>query len=254
MTSLKKKTRYDDYEKSFSESEEEEDEVFDEQIDETEIIKPKKRKQGRRNEWSEASTDDLVDIILENDKSKQKLLLTNVKNVKNSNYYSQVIEELKSRCEERGEEFKFDIKQTRSKFKRCVSFCRDALMKVKTASGIKRFQEEKDLGAWFGRLLPVISSMDNCQPEQSIEPGTETETKSETPVRQILSSSSDNGNTPSDSTPTREVQNKRKRASYVPTPSAKRSKGIKPEAILEDIKEIVDSLKAQSTESSWIKI
>ena len=44
-------------------------------------------------------------------------------------------------------------------------------MKVKTPSGIKRFQEDKELGNWFGKLLPVISSMDNCQPQQSIEPG-----------------------------------------------------------------------------------
>lgn len=45
------------------------------------------------------------------------------------------------------------------------------MIKVKTASGIKRFQEEKELGNWFGKLLPLISSMDNCQPQQSIEPG-----------------------------------------------------------------------------------
>jgi len=46
-------------------------------------------------------------------------------------------------------------------------------MKVKTSSGIKRFQEDKDLGTWFGKLLPIISSMDNCQPEQAIEPGSD---------------------------------------------------------------------------------
>ena len=48
-------------------------------------------------------------------------------------------------------------------------------MKVKTSSGIiKRFQEDKTLGSWFGKLLPIISSMDNCQPQQSIEPGRKT--------------------------------------------------------------------------------
>ena len=44
-------------------------------------------------------------------------------------------------------------------------------MKAKTASGVKRFQEEKDLENWLGKLLPIISSMDNCQPEQALEPG-----------------------------------------------------------------------------------
>ena len=38
-------------------------------------------------------------------------------------------------------------------------------------SGIKRFQEDKEWGSWFGKLLPIISSMDNCQPKKAIEPG-----------------------------------------------------------------------------------
>ena len=42
-------------------------------------IKTKKAKKGRRNRWPEHLVDDLVDIILENDKYKKKLLLTNVK-------------------------------------------------------------------------------------------------------------------------------------------------------------------------------
>ena len=44
-------------------------------------------------------------------------------------------------------------------------------MKVKTSSGLKRSQEDKELGSWFGELLPIISSTDNCQPQQAIEPG-----------------------------------------------------------------------------------
>ena len=43
-----------------------------------------------------------MDIIQENDKSKEKLLLTNVKNSKNSQYYQQVINELKGRCKQKG--------------------------------------------------------------------------------------------------------------------------------------------------------
>ena len=78
---------------------------------------------------------------------------------------------MKERCNERSEDFCFDVTQTRLKFKRCVTLCRNAVMKVKTASGIKRFQEDKKLGNWFGKLLPLISSMKNCQPQQSIEPG-----------------------------------------------------------------------------------
>ena len=81
---------------------------------------------------------------------------------------------------QRGEEYTFSVKQTRQKFKRCITLCRDAVMKIKTASGIKRSQEEKEFGTWFGKLLPVISSMDNCQPGQSIEPGEEAAATSST--------------------------------------------------------------------------
>ena len=101
---------------------------------------------------------------MDNDKYKEKLLFTNVKNVKNGQYYDKVIEELKEKCSEKGEEFPFNVAQTRQKFKRCINTCRDAVMKVKTSAGIKRFQEDKELGSWFGKLLPIISSMDNCQP------------------------------------------------------------------------------------------
>ena len=33
------------------------------------------------------------------------------------------------------------------------------------------FQEHKELGSWFGKLLPITSSMVNCQPQQTTETG-----------------------------------------------------------------------------------
>ena len=56
--------------------------------------------------------------------------------------------------------FEYDVKQTREKFKRCIGICKDTAMKIKTASGITRFQEDKEYGTWFNKL----------QPQQSIEP------------------------------------------------------------------------------------
>ena len=94
------------------------------------------------------------------------------KNKENGQYYGKVIELITLRCKGRNEEFSFSVAQTRQKFKCCINICRDAVVKVKKLSGIKRFQEEKDLGNWFGKLLPIIiRSMDNCQPEQALEPG-----------------------------------------------------------------------------------
>ena len=40
---------------------------------------------------------------------------------------------------------------------------------MKTSFGIKRFQEDKEQKNWFGKLLPAVSSMDNCQQEQALE-------------------------------------------------------------------------------------
>ena len=42
---------------------------------------------------------------------------------------------------------------------------------MKTASGIKRFQEEKNYGAWFNQLFELVKTRESCQPEQAIEPG-----------------------------------------------------------------------------------
>ena len=107
--------------------------------------KPKKGKKGRRGQRTEHLVNDLVDTILNNannlDKCKEKLLLTNVKNIKNSQYYNKVTEELKARCSERGEKSPLIVEQTRQKFKRCIIICRDAVMKVKRSFGIKHFQQ-----------------------------------------------------------------------------------------------------------------
>ena len=144
----------------------------DANLEEAQLMKKRKKltKGGRKCLWPEITMTDLVDIILENEKYKAKLLLTNTKNVKSGVYNDQVITELKKRFEERDEEFTYNVPQTRSKFKRCVSICRKAALTIKTASGIKRFQEEKEFGPWFQKLYKVVCTMGNCQPEQSIKP------------------------------------------------------------------------------------
>ena len=123
----------------------------------------KKQKLGRKPQWTTILAKEVVDIILENDKFKEKSLLTNVKNSKNSQYYLQVIDELKDRCKQRDSIFTYGLNQTRQTFKRCVSICREAALKIKTTSGI-RFQDEKEYGCWFKKLLEVVKSISNCQP------------------------------------------------------------------------------------------
>ena len=77
----------------------------------------KKNRKGRKCQWKESFVDDLVDIIVENEKYRQKLLLTNVKNAKNGQYMESVVKEIQERCTERGEEFPYDVNQTQQKFR-----------------------------------------------------------------------------------------------------------------------------------------
>ena len=70
---------------------------------------------------------------------------------------------MKERCDARGEKYNFN-------FKRCVGECSKASLTIKTTSGIKSFEENKQHGSWFSKSLPLIRSMDSAQIVQSIEP------------------------------------------------------------------------------------
>ena len=101
---------------------------------------------------------------------RTKQLLTNMKNDKNRIYYDQVVNKMKERCKTRGEDFAFNISQTQEEFKRCINICHEVAMKMKTKSGIQRFQKKEYYGIWFGKLIPfVLSSMYSWQLHQAIE-------------------------------------------------------------------------------------
>ena len=89
------------------------------------------KRKGRKYTWKETLGNDLVDIILENDTYREKLLFTNLKNTKHGIYYDQVVNEMKQRCDTREEDLSFNISQTWEKFKRCINICREAAMKIK---------------------------------------------------------------------------------------------------------------------------
>ena len=180
----------------------------------------------------------MIDIILEDDRLKEKLLMTNVKNSKNSEYYEKVIKELKERCQARDEVFEYDVKQTREKFKRCIGICKDAAMKIKTASGITRFQEDKEYGAWFNQLFNVMKSTANCQPEQSIEPDSQ---------NYGSSSDSEERGTNSNSSTKKQEKNK-KRKLFVPIHETTKNASKKREENLNKaLESIQESLKNDPT-------
>ena len=114
------------------------------------------RKPGRKAKWTDECTDDLVDIICNNEVYKKRIIFTNIKTSKNGGYYEKIVKELKERCARRAESFSYDVNQTREKFKHLVAECKKAALIMKTASGIKRFQGDKGYGKWFNCLLPLV--------------------------------------------------------------------------------------------------
>ncbi|CAB3983910.1 Hypothetical predicted protein [Paramuricea clavata] len=131
-------------------------ELDDEDIDEEHGLnaKSKRKNNGRRSLWKSEYVDDMVDIITSSENFKRKLMFTNNKRATNGEVYSQVLEQIK----ERHALFPFTVKQMRTKFKWCISMCKKVALTIQTATGIKRFVEDKGY-------------------EQAIEPSTSTATR-----------------------------------------------------------------------------
>ena len=62
-----------------------------------------KGKPGRKARWMDGCTDDLVDIICNNEVYKKRIIFTNIKTSKNGSYYEKMVKELKERCIRSGE-------------------------------------------------------------------------------------------------------------------------------------------------------
>ena len=130
----------------------------------------KKKKPGRKAKWCSQALDDLIDIIVSNSSYKKKLIFTNTKNQRNGELYGEILKEVKARASARGEDFHFSVNQLRSKFKKCVCLCKKAALTQKTATGIKRFQEDQGFGKWFTALFEVVKTRESCQPDLALEP------------------------------------------------------------------------------------
>ena len=66
--------------------------------------------------WKDDILNDFIDIIASDDYTKKKLIFTNTKNQQNGVIYDKVLNELKQRCEERGDQFDCTVAQARNKF------------------------------------------------------------------------------------------------------------------------------------------
>ena len=131
-----------------------------------------KKKRGRKATWQETQITDMVNIIVNNEALLRKLVFTNTKKAYNTEAHHSVLTELNEQYNKSsGKDFPFSVKQMRSKFKWCVSICKNISLTIKNASGIKRIVEEKGYGKWFDLLFPFVKSRDSCNPSQAIEPG-----------------------------------------------------------------------------------
>ena len=128
------------------------------------------QKKGRKSTWQECQINDLVDVICSSEYFKKGLIFTNTKNSKNGEIYEQVLKQVKERYVSQGLEFPFAVSQIRNKFKKCISECKKIALTVKTASGIKGIQDEKNFGSWFTQLYELVKTRDSCRPELTIEP------------------------------------------------------------------------------------
>ena len=134
-----------------------------------------KKKSGRNAKWSESLLNDAVDIIVNENFFRRKLIFENTKNCRNAEIYMKVLEELRRRAQERDESLPFNEIQLRTRFKKAVADCKKAALTIRSASGIKRFQSDRGFGPWFNTHFELVKTRDSCQPEQAIEPSAHSE-------------------------------------------------------------------------------
>ena len=59
-------------------------------------------------------------------------------------------------------------------------------MKIRNATGIERFQDEKGFGKWFNMLFPLVKTRDSCQPDLAVEPSSLNDLSEEEEVARTL--------------------------------------------------------------------
>lgn len=150
------------------------------------------KRPGRKPRWCSKSLDDFIDIVVSSNEFKTKLIFTNTKNQRNGPIYAKIMDELKERASARGDKFTMTINQMRTKFKKCVSQCKQAALTQKTATGIKRYQEDRGFGKWFNALFDVVKTRDSCQPERALEPSRSSSSPPCTPGSSLDDNTADN--------------------------------------------------------------
>lgn len=188
-----------------------------------------KQKPGRKATWSDSLVDDLVDIVVNNEYYKKRLIFMNMKNQKNAEIYEKILKELRARAAKREEDVLFTAVQLRTKFKKLIGECKKIALTVKSATGIKRLQDEKGYGPWFNQLFSLVKTRDSCQPWQAIELSIFSEASPE-----VL----ENGSTSISLSESSHPQCEKEKAFFVPVKNASRKRKAE-----DNVKEILEAVK-----------
>ena len=68
-----------------------------------------KKKPGRKSNWSPEAVDDFIDIVVNDDYYKRKLIFTNTKNQKNGVIYEKILLKLIEKFAKRGDILQFTV-------------------------------------------------------------------------------------------------------------------------------------------------
>ena len=191
----------------------------------------KKRKRGKKCQWDSDDLDNFVDIIINDENHKRKLIFQNTKSKSNKSNYEAIKKELKKRAEKRGAVFEKSVTQMRNKFKKLVTECKKANMVFKTATGISNYKDQKDFSSWFDMLFPLIKSRESCQPEQAIEPSAGPSTSDKESEINVFDDESETG-----------TSTKSDEKLFVPKPTKKNKKGEN--SLVEKTVEVLESVKS----------
>ena len=116
---------------------------------------------------------------------------------------------------------------------------------------MKHFQQDKEIGSWFGKLLP-IKSMDICQHQKAIEPGRkapETNFQEGNPEEShddgVCEEKASQGSSSRSSDGASNAKRK-----YVPTPASRKISRGQTESLLTETKETLNTLKTLASDTS----
>lgn len=107
------------------------------------VVRKKRKKAGRKTKWAQEMLNDFIDIIVISEYNKKKLIFMNTNTQRNGEIYENILKELNKRCAKRGEKVPFTVQQLRSKFKKCVGTCKQAVASLPVVSN--GFRKTKDL-------------------------------------------------------------------------------------------------------------